>query len=804
MSGEAANNGARSLPEDAVVVVPVSNVIFPGVVFPIVLDRPSAVAAAQQALREQHPLVLVLQQEPQAPDPGPQGLHRMGTLANVLRYVTGPDGAPHVACQGVERFEITEWLEGFPFLVARGRRVPEPEADGAEMEARFLHLRSQALEALQLLPQSPPGELVAAVEGASSPAALADLVAAYLDLQPPEKQEILETVDLQARLDKVSGFLAKRLEVLRLTSEIARRTRESLGERQRETLLREQLAAIQRELGEGDEREELVELEAAIETAGMPEEVIQQARKELRRLARMPDAAAEYGMVRTYLEWLVELPWRAPEPPSIDLHEARRILDEDHFGLDKIKQRIVEYLAVRRLAPEGKAPILCFVGPPGVGKTSLGQSIARAMHRPFVRVSLGGVHDESEIRGHRRTYVGALPGNIIQAVRKAGRRDCVMMLDEIDKMSAGLHGDPAAALLEVLDPEQNVAFRDNYLAAPFDLSRVVFIATANMLDTIPGPRRDRMEIIQLSGYTAGEKLQIAERYLVRRQLEANGLSPDQVQIDRDALEALIARYTREAGVRALEREIGRVLRHVAVRFAEGHTEPVRIGPADLEPILGPPRVENEVAMRTSVPGVATGLAWTPVGGEILFIEAAKSAGEGRLILTGQLGEVMRESAQTALSLVKSRAAALGIAAEQFKDSDIHIHVPAGATPKDGPSAGVAMTMALISLLTDRTVRSDTAMTGEISLRGLVLPVGGIKEKVVAAASAGLKRVLLPARNRPDERDIPEETRRQLDIVWLTRIEDAIEAALEAAGKPGAETQLRAVEEEDRRWPRSSN
>ncbi|MFN3515284.1 MAG: endopeptidase La [Phenylobacterium sp.] len=791
MNGEQSANGARTLPDDAVVVVPVSNVIFPGVVFPIVLDRPSAVAAAQQALREQHPLVLVLQQDVQAPDPGPQSLHRMGTLANVLRYVTGPDGAPHVACQGVERFEIDEWVEGFPFLVARGRRIPEPEAEGAAIEARFLHLRSQALEALQLLPQSPPGELVAAVEGASSPAALADLVAAYLDLQPPEKQQILETIDLEARLDKVSAFLAQRLEVLRLTSEIAQRTRQSLGERQRETLLREQMAAIQRELGEG-EREELFELEAAIENADMPEEVVQQARKELRRLARTQEAAAEYGMVRTYLEWLVELPWGVPEAAPIDLAEARLILDEDHFGLEKIKQRIIEHLAVRRLAPEGKAPILCFVGPPGVGKTSLGQSIARAMHRPFVRVSLGGVHDESEIRGHRRTYVGALPGNIIQAIRKAGRRDCVMMLDEIDKMSAGIHGDPSAALLEVLDPEQNVAFRDNYLAVPFDLSRVVFIATANMLDTIPGPLRDRMEVIQLSGYTAGEKRQIAERYLVRRQLEANGLTAEQVQIEPAALETLIARYTREAGVRSLEREIGRLLRHVAVRFAEGHTEPVRIGPTNLEPILGPPRVENEVAMRTSVPGVATGLAWTPVGGEILFIEATRTPGDGRLILTGQLGEVMRESAQTALSLVKSRAEALGVTPSLFKESDIHIHVPAGATPKDGPSAGVAMTMALISLLTERTVRSDTAMTGEISLRGLVLPVGGIKEKVVAAATAGVRRVLLPARNRADERDIPEETRQTLELIWLERIEDAIEAGLDPRRGDVRQTQVRAA------------
>jgi ATP-dependent Lon protease len=779
---------AKPLPADAFVVMPVPTVIFPGIVFPLVLDRPASVAAAQQAMREQRPLLLVLERDPQAPPF--EGLHRVGVIANMLRYVTGPDGTPHVACQAAERFEVTEWLEGWPFPVARGRKLEEPEETGPEIEARFVLLRSQALEALQLLPAAPPQELVAAVEGATSPAALADLVSAYLDLKPEDKQAILETIGLRARLDRVSKALAGRIEVLRISSDIARRTRESLSERQREVLLREQLAAIQHELGEDEgERAAAAELEKAIAAAGMPEEVEQQARKELRRLARTPEAAAEYGMIRTYLEWLTELPWKLPQAAPIDLTAARRILDEDHYGLEKIKQRIVEYLAVRKLAPEGKAPILCFVGPPGVGKTSLGQSIARALERPFVRVSLGGVHDESEIRGHRRTYVGALPGNIIQSIRKAGRRDCVMMLDEIDKMGAGIQGDPSAAMLEVLDPEQNANFRDNYLAVPFDLSRVVFIATANLLDTIPGPLRDRMEIIQLSGYTAGEKLQIAERYLVRRQLEANGLKPGQAEIDPEALKTVIARYTREAGVRALEREIGRLLRHVAVEAAEGRTEPAHIGPDDLEPILGPARVENETAMRTSVPGVATGLAWTPVGGEILFIEATRGPGDGRLILTGQLGEVMRESAQAALSLIKSRAEALGVDPGLFKGSDIHIHVPAGATPKDGPSAGVAMTMALVSLLTNRTIRSDTAMTGEISLRGLVLPVGGIKEKVVAADAAGLQRVLLPARNRRDFEDIPAEVRERLAFVWLERIEDAIEAALEP---PGATAETPAV------------
>jgi ATP-dependent Lon protease len=494
-------------------------------------------------------------------------------------------------------------------------------------------------------------------------------------------------------------------------------------------------------------------------------------------------------MVRTYLDWLIELPWKLPEETPIDIVEARRILDEDHYGLDKIKRRIIEYLAVRKLAPQGKAPILCFVGPPGVGKTSLGQSIARAMNRKFVRVSLGGVHDEAEIRGHRRTYIGALPGNIIQAIRKAGSRNCVMMLDEIDKLGAGIQGDPSAALLEVLDPEQNNTFRDNYLAVPFDLSRVVFITTANILDTVPGPLRDRMEIISLAGYTADEKLEIARRYLVRRQMEANGLTAGQVEIDDEALRTIIAHYTREAGVRNLEREIGKALRQAAVRIAEGEGGPIRIGAADLAAILGSPQFENEVAMRTSVPGVATGLAWTPVGGDILFIEATRTPGGGRLILTGQLGDVMKESAQAALSIVKNQAAQFGIDPARFEKNDIHIHVPAGATPKDGPSAGVAMFMALVSLMTDRTVRSDTAMTGEISLRGLVLPVGGIKEKVVAAARAGLTRVMLPARNRKDYEDIPEQAKQQLEFIWLERIEEAVAAALDPAAAEAPSGQI---------------
>ncbi|MFN3522695.1 MAG: endopeptidase La [Phenylobacterium sp.] len=774
-----AEQAAAEPPADALIVIPVRNlVMFPEIVTPVMVGRPRSVAAAQQAVRDERQVVVVLQRDPEIADPGPGDVHDVGVVTNILRYVTSPDGGHHLVCQGVERFRITELIEGGPYLMARGERLTEPADTGPQVEARVLNVRQQALEVLDLVPQA-PDELRAAVQAIASPGALADMAAAYLDVKPAEKQQVLETLGLVERLDKVSALLADRLQVLRLSAEIGRQTQAAFSQRQREAVLREQLAAIQRELGEDEgASQDVAEITAAIERLQMPEEIADQARKELRRLQRTPEASSEYGMIRTYLDWLIELPWAAPEPKEIDIAEARRILDADHYGLEKIKSRIIEFLAVRKLAPQGKAPILCFVGPPGVGKTSLGQSIAKAMGRKFARISLGGVHDEAEIRGHRRTYVGALPGNVIQAIRKVGARDCVLMLDEIDKMGAGVHGDPSAAMLEVLDPEQNSTFRDNYLGVPFDLSQVVFIATANMLDTIPGPLRDRMEVISLAGYTAGEKLEIAKRYLVRRQLEANGLTPGEVEVDEDALDEIIEAYTREAGVRNLEREIGRALRHVAVRIAEGKAEHVRIRRQDIAEILGPPRFESEVAMRTSVPGVATGLAWTPVGGDILFIEAAKSPGAGRLILTGQLGEVMKESAQAALTLVKSEGVKLGVDPAQLRRCDIHVHVPAGATPKDGPSAGVAMFIALTSLLTGRTVRSDTAMTGEISLRGLVLPVGGIKEKVVAAAAAGLKRVMLPARNRRDYEDIPREAREALEFIWLERVSDAAEAALE--------------------------
>jgi ATP-dependent Lon protease len=769
----------RPLPDDALIIVPVRNVVlFPGVILPVSMRRERSVAAAQEAARSERQIGLLLQRDPAVDSPGPEDLYWVGTAANVLRYLTTPDGVHHVVSQGEGRFRVLQFLEGWPFMVARVQRVEEVSADGAEIEGRALQLKERAIEALQYLPQA-PAELANAIRATTSPSQLVDMIAGFMDLEPGEKQALLETFDLKARLEKVLAHVARRIEVLKVSHEIDQKTREAMEERSREVLLREQMKAIQKQLGETeDNAEELAELAKAIDEAKMPEEADKQAKKELKRLQRMNEAAGEYSMIRTYLDWLIELPWSRESEDRIDITEARRILEEDHYGLDKIKRRILEFLAVRKLNPAGKSPILCFVGPPGVGKTSLGQSIARAMGRKFVRVSLGGTHDEAEIRGHRRTYVGALPGNIVQAIRKAATRNPVVMLDEIDKLGAGgFHGDPSSALLEVLDPEQNSTFRDNYLGLPFDLSRAMFIATANMLETIPGPLRDRMEVIQLPGYTEEEKLQIARRYLVKRQIEANGLKAEQCEIADEAIRAIIADYTREAGVRNLEREIGSAFRNVAMKIAEGGVQSVRIEPADLATILGPRRFESEIAMRTSVPGVATGLAWTPVGGDILFIEASRVPGSGKLILTGQLGEVMKESAQAALSLAKGRAADLGVAPEVIEKSDIHVHVPAGATPKDGPSAGVAMFTALVSLLTGRAVKSDLAMTGEISLRGLVLPIGGVKEKTLAALRAGIRTVLLPARNRKDVEEVPAEAREKLRFVFIERVEEALAEAI---------------------------
>jgi ATP-dependent Lon protease len=775
--------------EDVLIILPVGNaVLFPGVVLPIAISGDAALAAAQEAVRTQRRVGLLLQKDGGATAagvaaqdgaaPADDNLHRVGTAATIVRFITAADGTHHLIAQGEERFTVLDYVSRDPFLVARIEAHRETAALDSEIEARGLSLRDRALEAVQLLPQA-PGELVNAIRGIESIPALADMVASFMDLKAAEKQEILATFDLKTRLDRVLTLLGRRIEVLKVSRQIDEKTREAFDERQKEAVLRERLRQIQKELGDTDSSPaELEDLQLSIKDAGMPPEVAEQAERELKRLQRMPDGAAEYSMTRTYLDWLLAMPWSKVDPETVDIDQARAILDQDHYGLEKVKRRILEFLAVRKLNPEGRSPILCFVGPPGVGKTSLGQSIAKAIGLKFGRVSLGGVHDEAEIRGHRRTYIGSLPGNIAQAMRKAGRRNPVLMLDEVDKLSASHQGDPFSALLEVLDPEQNNSFRDNYLAVPFDLSKVLFIGTANVLDAIPAPLRDRMEIIELTGYTEEEKLQIAQRYLLARQLKANGLKPEQVQVSEETLRRLIVDYTREAGVRSLERQIGALLRNAAVSIASGAAQSVSIGADDVAPILGGARFESDVALRTSVPGVATGLAWTPSGGDILFIESSRVRGSGKLILTGQLGDVMKESAQAAVTWVKSQADRLGINPALLDNSDLHIHVPAGAIPKDGPSAGVAIATSLASLLTQRTVRSDVAMTGEISLRGVVMPVGGIKEKCVAASRAGIRTVILPARNRRDLEDIPQSVRAKLEFVWAEKIDDVLARGLE--------------------------
>ncbi|HVS11902.1 MAG TPA: endopeptidase La [Planctomycetota bacterium] len=778
-AAEGAAGGEAAARGDELAIVPVrSMVLFPGVVLPLSVGRQRSLEAIEAALSAQQPIGLVLQKDESQDEPGPGDLHGIGTEAAILRFMSAEGGGHLAVCQGLQRFRVVELTATEPYLKARVERIAEPAEEDDEVRARFTSLKGQAREALSLMPGAPE-EISVVLENVKGASHLADLVSTFIDVPPLEKQELLEILDLKERLKAVAAKLDHILRVLELSRDIRRETKGSLDKAQREFYLRQQLRTIQKELGEDEEGSaELEELSKRIEESGMSEEALREARRELARLQRMPQAAAEHSMIRTWLDSLVDLPWSRSSEDTLDLKEARRILDEDHYGLERVKRRILEFLAVKKLNPQGKSPILCLVGPPGVGKTSLGQSIARAMGRRFVRMSLGGVHDEAEIRGHRRTYIGAMPGMIVQGMRKAGSNNPVFMLDELDKLGSGFHGDPSAALLEVLDPEQNFAFRDNYLNVPFDLRRVMFIGTANVLEQIPRPLRDRCEVLQVSGYVPDEKLAIARRYLIPRQLEANGLKSEQVALSEAALERILVDYTREAGVRNLERAIGSVLRHAAAQIAVGEAERIEIEPKDLREILGAPKHEAEVAMRTSVPGVATGLAWTPSGGEILFIEATRMAGRNNLVMTGQLGDVMRESAQAALSLLKNRAVALGIAPEAFQDTDIHIHLPAGAIPKDGPSAGVAIYMALVSLFTGRTVKSDVAMTGEISLRGLVLPVGGIREKVLAAISAGIQTVLLPERNRFDLEEVPESARERVEVVWMETVEDAVAASLD--------------------------
>jgi ATP-dependent Lon protease len=765
-------------------------VVFPHAVVPLAAGRASSVRLIEEATQGGRLVGVVMQRDPAEEEPEAEGLHPVGTLVMIHRVLKQPDGTLRLVVQGLTRLRILELLETRPYRRARVETIADvlPAEQDVEAEALVRSARSLFQKVVSLSP-SLPDELAQAVDSAETSGALADVVAASLPTLPLAlKQELLEAADVKLRLQKLVAALAKEAQVLELGSKIQSEVQSEMSRTQREYFLREQLKAIQKELGERDERtQEIDALRERIEQAGMTEEAYREARRELDRLAKMPPAAAEYTVARTYLDWLLAMPWREETRDEIDIERARRILDEDHEGLEKVKERILEYLAVKKIRPEGKDPILCFVGPPGVGKTSLGRSIARALGRRFHRISLGGMRDEAEIRGHRRTYIGALPGQIVQGLRRAGTRNPVFMLDEIDKLGMDFRGDPASALLEVLDPEQNATFRDHYLDVAFDLSRVLFITTANVIDAVPAPLRDRMEVLPLAGYTEEEKVQIALRHLVPRQAREHGLVPDEdVTFTPEAIRLVIRGYTREAGVRSLEREIAGVCRKIARRRAEGEVGPVRVTPDLVTAFLGVPRFEyEELEERTRVPGVVPGLAWTPAGGDLLFVEATRMAGKGSLTLTGQLGDVMKESAQAALSWVRSHTEELGIPADFWASSDVHIHVPAGAIPKDGPSAGLTMTVALVSLLTGRPVEPGVAMTGEISLSGRVLPVGGIKEKILAAHRAGVRTVVLPRRNEKNlQEDVPAPVREALTFRLVDSVSEALTVAL-----PGAAARL---------------
>ncbi len=760
-----------------VILVPVRNmVLFPGVVLPLMIGREATIRAVQEAVKRGNQVGLILQKDEHLEHPGPEDLFSMGTMANIVRYWTGPDGRHHAICEGVQRFRVLNHLQTDPYTIAEVEFLEPEEPSNAAIEARFLALRERAAEVLELAPGSPE-EMAQAVQAIESPSMLADLVCTFVDVPPGEKQELLEELDLRKRLDSLIQALGDWAEVLEISQKIREETRGSMDEAQREYFLREQLRIIQRELGEGDGKGgEIQSLRQGLQELDVTDEVRDELNKEIKRLERTPEQAAEYSMLRSFLELALELPWNTLSKDHLDLKNARVVLDEDHYGIEPVKKRILEFLAVRKLNPNTQGPSLCLVGPPGVGKTSLGQSIARAMGREFVRISLGGVHDEAEIRGHRRTYVGAMPGRILAGLKRAKTRNPLFMLDELDKMGRGMQGDPAAALLEVLDPAQNHTFVDNYLGVPFDLSDVMFFATANVLDAVHPALQDRLEVIRLPGYTEEEKVQIARLYLVKRQIDEAGLADKPFSIHVPAIRELIRHYTREAGVRSLEREIGALCRHGAVQFSGRRRKPLRMGVEEVHEVLGHVRFERESARRTRRPGVATGLAWTAVGGEILFVEARSMPGRGKLVLTGQLGDVMKESATTAWSLVRADSNGRWGAVDDGS-LDLHVHIPAGAVPKDGPSAGVALYAAIVSLLSGRCVRNNVAMTGEVSLTGLVMPVGGIKEKVLAARTAGITHVLLPRRNRGDWEELEEGVVKGLDVSWLDSVEDVLELAL---------------------------
>jgi len=759
-------------------ILPVRNtVLYPSMVLPLMVARSQSVRLIDTVINGDRVLGVVAQRDPAKEDPGEDDIYRIGCVGTILKMLKFPDNSIRVLVRGLRRIRVKRIIGKEPFFTARIETLEETNASGLKVEALVKGIRenfSRLVEASPVLPR----EIQVAAQNIDQPAMLADFVATNINLKLEDMQQVLEELDVTRRLELVARLLGREIQVLELGSKIQDEIKNQIDQSQREYYLRQQMKAIKKELGEDDSASrEIEEFEKRIAEAGMPDEVRKEAEKELSRLSRMHPESAEYIVSRTYLDWLCELPWSKSTEDNLDINGARRVLDEDHYALEKPKERILEYLAVRKLKKDMKGPILCFVGPPGVGKTSLGRSIARAIGRKFERLSLGGVRDEAEIRGHRRTYVGALPGRIIRTMRKVGSNNPLIMLDEVDKLGADFRGDPTSALLEVLDPEQNFSFTDHYLDLPFDLSKVMFITTANLLDPIPAPLRDRMEVLELPGYILEEKMEIAKRHLIPKQLDGHGISQKYIEIKDDALRKIIESYTREAGVRNLEREVASICRKVAMKVASGQEEKTVVGADDVAHYLGPEKFISEMAERTDIPGVAIGLAWTATGGDILFIEATRMPGGKKLVITGKLGEVMNESAQAAFSYVRSRAKALGIEEGFFDTCDVHLHIPAGAIPKDGPSAGITMATAIASLLTGRPVAPDLAMTGEITLRGKVLPVGGIKEKVLAAARSGVKRVVLPARNKKDLEEIPQPVREQIELIFVDHFDEVLKIAL---------------------------
>ncbi len=769
-----------TIPEELPVLPLRGIVVFPSAIVPLLISRGPSLKVVEHALAGNRMLALMTQKHPDEEMPTVDGLFARGTAGRILKMLKYPDASVRILVQGLRRIDLLEMIQTEPFFTARIKQLSDIYEPGPDVEAMQAHMVNQFGKFVSMIPYL-PDELQVVAMNIKDAGKVTDLIASNLNVALTEKQELLSTLEVRTRLERLTGILSREIELLELGQKIQSQVQEELSKNQKDFYLRQQMRAIQKELGEGDPRDqEIEELQRRLQEANPPEAVRKAADAELERLRMIPVESAEHTVVRSYLEWIVSLPWQISTEDDLDILHARQVLDEDHFDLEKIKDRILEFLAVRKLKNDSKGPILCFVGPPGTGKTSLGRSIARAMGRKFVRISLGGMRDEAEIRGHRRTYIGALPGRVIQSLRSAGANNPVMIFDEIDKLGADFRGDPASAMLEVLDPEQNNTFQDHYLDVPFDLSKVMFITTANLLDPIPPPLRDRMEVIELAGYTDEDKLQIAQRHLIPKQLKENGIGTDQLSFPDAGLLFLIHRYTREAGLRNLEREIGSICRKVARAVTEGKTAPVVAAPETIRALLGPERYYSEVADRTEEPGVAVGLVWTPMGGDIVFIEATKMSGKKGVIVTGNLGDVMKESAQAALSHIRSRAARLGIAPDFFDTMDIHIHVPAGAVPKDGPSAGVTLATALTSLLTGRPVRHGVAMTGEITLRGKVLPVGGIKEKVLGAKRAGITTVILPKHNEKDLEDVPPAIRASMQFVFVDTVDQVLEHALEPA------------------------